>query len=41
MASWTDHCNMTANDLTPRTRASLYEHFKVDYNAFGYSKPDF
>ena len=41
MASWTDHCNMTADDLTPGTRAALYEHFKVDYNAFGYSKPDF
>ncbi|CAE7553194.1 unnamed protein product [Symbiodinium sp. CCMP2592] len=29
MASWTDHCNMTADDLTPRTRAALYEHFKA------------
>ena len=41
MAGWTDHCKMTADDLTPATRAALYEHFKVDYDAFGYSKPDF
>ncbi|CAE7753365.1 unnamed protein product, partial [Symbiodinium necroappetens] len=29
MAGWTDHCKMTADDLTPATRAALYEHFKA------------
>ncbi|CAE7456451.1 unnamed protein product [Symbiodinium pilosum] len=41
MSSWTDHCNMSVADLTPPTKAAVYEYFKADYEAFGYAKPDF
>ena len=26
MSSWTDHCNMSADDLTPLTKAGVYEY---------------
>ena len=25
MSSWTDHCNMSVADLTPPTKAAVYE----------------
>ena len=37
MDGWTD-CNITVDELTPNTRAAVYEFFEVDYNTFGYSQ---
>jgi len=41
MSSWTDRCNMTVDELTPTTKAAVYEKYKVDYEAFGYPMPSF
>lgn len=41
MSTWTDHCNITLDELTPTTKAAVYEKYKADYEAFGYPKPSF
>ena len=39
MASWSACRNVTTNDLTPASRKAVYDFYKEDYEAFGYSPP--
>mmetsp|Transcript_6657 Transcript_6657/g.12065 ORF Transcript_6657/g.12065 Transcript_6657/m.12065 type:complete len:309 (-) Transcript_6657:7-933(-) len=41
MSSWTDHCKLPVDALTAKTKQMVYEHFRADYEAFGYDKPEF
>ena len=39
MASWSRCRNVTTDDLTPASRKAIYNFYKEDYEAFGYSPP--